>query len=178
MYAGSSLAAGFDLRSAYKYTIPAGGKAAVSTDIQINLPKGTYGRITARSGLAFVHHISVGYSVLDPDYTGNVVVLLFNHGDKEFKVLKGMRVALLVCEKLEYPEVLECPPAPEECTEWPFGPSFTSTSPDDSGSETTAIAQSGRRRQDEGAQQRDDGDSRSNPPPSTTATTPALNLDG
>ena len=93
-------------------------------------------------------------------------------------MLKGMRVALLVCEKLEYPEVLECPPAPEECTEWPFGPSFTSTSPDDSGSETTAIAQSGRRRQDEGAQQRDDGDSRSNPPPSTTATTPALNLDG
>ena len=140
---GSSLAAGFNLRSAYKYTIPAGGKAAIDTDIQISLPNETYGRIAALSSLAFVHHISVGNSVLDKDYNGNVVILLFNHGNKAFKVFKGMRVAQLVCEKIEYPEVIEhsCKTSPsQELFNRPFGSRCCSSS--DNETSESSIAQS------------------------------------
>merc|ERR1712027_207287 len=104
---GSARAAGYDLRSAYDCTIPANGKAIVKTDIQIRVPEGTYGRIAPRSGLAAKHHIDVGAGVVDEDYTGNVGVVLFNHAQVEFEIKKGDRIAQLVCEKIEYPEIEE-----------------------------------------------------------------------
>ena len=69
---GSSRAAGYDLKSAYNYIIPASGKVIVKTDIRIRVPEGTYGRIAPRSGLAAKHHIDVGAGVVDEDYRGNV----------------------------------------------------------------------------------------------------------
>ncbi|XP_020295144.1 deoxyuridine 5'-triphosphate nucleotidohydrolase, partial [Pseudomyrmex gracilis] len=38
---GSTYAAGYDLRSAYKYIIPAHGKELIKTDLQIEVPPGT-----------------------------------------------------------------------------------------------------------------------------------------
>lgn len=57
---GSEKAAGYDLRSAHDYTVPGKGKMMVSTDLQIELPHGCYGRIAPRSGLAAKHGIDVG----------------------------------------------------------------------------------------------------------------------
>jgi dUTP pyrophosphatase len=57
---GSTMAAGIDLWSAYDHTVPAFGEAIVETDLAILLPRGCYGRIAPRSGLALRHHISVG----------------------------------------------------------------------------------------------------------------------
>ncbi|XP_012865739.1 PREDICTED: deoxyuridine 5'-triphosphate nucleotidohydrolase, mitochondrial isoform X2 [Dipodomys ordii] len=44
---GSARAAGYDLYSAYDYTIPPMEKALVKTDIQIALPSGCYGRVAS-----------------------------------------------------------------------------------------------------------------------------------
>ena len=66
--AGSQLAAGYDLRSAYDYEIPAHGKLIVKTDLQICVPDGTYGRIAPRSGLAAKNFIDIGAGVVDQDY--------------------------------------------------------------------------------------------------------------
>ena len=38
---------------------------------------------------------------------GNVGVVIFNHGENELKVQPGDRVAQLICEKIEYPELQE-----------------------------------------------------------------------
>ena len=54
---GSPLAAGYDLYSAQDTNIPARGKGLVKTDIQIRVPRGTYGRVAPRSGLAWKQHI-------------------------------------------------------------------------------------------------------------------------
>jgi dUTP pyrophosphatase len=104
---GSKFAAGYDLISAYEYVIPKRGSSLVKTDIQIQLPAGTYGRIAARSGLALKNKIDVGAGVVDEDYRGNIGVVLFNHGDEDFVVAKGDRIAQLICEKICYPEVVE-----------------------------------------------------------------------
>uniref|UniRef100_A0A2K5CRL1 Deoxyuridine 5'-triphosphate nucleotidohydrolase n=1 Tax=Aotus nancymaae TaxID=37293 RepID=A0A2K5CRL1_AOTNA len=69
---GSTWAAGYDLYSAYDYTIPPMEKALVKTDIQIVLPCGCYGRVASRSGLAAKHFIDVGAGVIDEDCRGNV----------------------------------------------------------------------------------------------------------
>ena len=85
---GSARAAGYDLYSAevrdgrlndldcnllsQDIKIPARGKGLVKTDIQIKVPRGTYGRIAPRSGLSWKHHIDIGAGVVDEDYRGNV----------------------------------------------------------------------------------------------------------
>ncbi|XP_043841517.1 deoxyuridine 5'-triphosphate nucleotidohydrolase, mitochondrial isoform X2 [Dromiciops gliroides] len=104
---GSARAAGYDLYSAYDYTIPAMEKALVKTDIQISLPPGCYGRVAPRSGLAAKHFIDVGAGVIDEDYRGNVGVVLFNFGKETFEVKKGDRIAQLICERVFYPELEE-----------------------------------------------------------------------
>ncbi|XP_062061843.1 deoxyuridine 5'-triphosphate nucleotidohydrolase, mitochondrial isoform X2 [Lepus europaeus] len=104
---GSARAAGYDLYSAYDYTVPPMEKAIVKTDIQIALPSGCYGRIAPRSGLAAKYFIDVGAGVIDEDYRGNVGVVLFNFGKEKFEVKKGDRIAQLICERIFYPEIEE-----------------------------------------------------------------------
>lgn len=107
MTKGSGQAAGFDLKSAYDGVVPARGKALIKTDIQIELPFGTYGRIAPRSGLTLKNSIDVGAGVIDRDYRGNVGVILFNHSDVDFIVKKGDRIAQLLCERIVYPILLK-----------------------------------------------------------------------
>ena len=138
---GTPLAAGYDLYSAevrgshvvtsffllfiiQESTVPARGKGLVKTDLQIRVPRGTYGRVAPRSGLAWKNHMDIGAGVVDEDYRGNVGeaihsdaartgyfyklvlgVVMFNHADTEFVVKKGDRIAQLVCEKIAYPEL-------------------------------------------------------------------------
>ena len=45
---GSPQSAGFDLASAEKTVVPAGGRAVVKTDLSIACPEGTYARIAPR----------------------------------------------------------------------------------------------------------------------------------
>ena len=133
---GSAFAAGYDLYAARDTVIPARGKALVDTDISMSVPAGTCestsplplfglhpptsdrqvtnrpgwkpdGRIAPRSGLASKHFIDTGAGVIDADYRGPVKVLLFNHGEADFEVKEGDRVAQLVIERIYTPEVLE-----------------------------------------------------------------------
>uniref|UniRef100_UPI0037E98547 deoxyuridine 5'-triphosphate nucleotidohydrolase, mitochondrial isoform X1 n=1 Tax=Semicossyphus pulcher TaxID=241346 RepID=UPI0037E98547 len=104
---GSAKAAGYDLYSAYDYSIGPLDKAIVKTDIQIAVPHGCYGRVAPRSGLAAKNFIDVGAGVVDEDYRGNVGVVLFNFSKETFEVKKGDRVAQLVCERICYPDLME-----------------------------------------------------------------------
>jgi len=104
---GSEKAAGYDLFSAQDVSIPKQGKALISTDIQIKLPEGCYGRVAPRSGLAWKHHLDVGAGVIDEDYRGTVGVVMFNHGPHDYDVKKGDRIAQLICERIFYPELEE-----------------------------------------------------------------------
>ena len=54
--------------------------------LQLACPRGTYGRVAPRSGLAVHYGIAVGAGVVDRDYRGNIAVLLFNLSDAPFKV--------------------------------------------------------------------------------------------
>ncbi|XP_068429794.1 deoxyuridine 5'-triphosphate nucleotidohydrolase, mitochondrial isoform X1 [Clinocottus analis] len=104
---GSTKAAGYDLYSAYDYSVGPMDKVIVKTDIQIAVPHGCYGRVAPRSGLAVKHFIDVGAGVVDEDYRGNVGVVLFNFSKDSFDVKKGDRVAQLVCERICYPDLVE-----------------------------------------------------------------------
>ena len=104
---GTSLAAGYDLSSAQQIIIPVNGRALVQTDISISVPKGTYGRIAPRSGLAIKHGITTGAGVIDADYTGLIGIVLFNHGDQDFNIQEGDRIAQLILEQVANKPVIE-----------------------------------------------------------------------
>jgi dUTP pyrophosphatase len=87
--------------------IPAGGNVLVKTDLAIQLPRGCYGRISPRSGLAIHHHINVGGGVIDEDFHDNLSMILFNHSDKPFHIHHGDRVAQLICQNIFYPDLEE-----------------------------------------------------------------------
>lgn len=103
----SPKSAGLDLYSAYEYILPANGKVLVKTDLMIILPKGTYGRIASRSGLALTNCITSEAGVIDADYRGNVQILLFNFSQDNYVIHPGDRIAQLICEKYKSPVVKE-----------------------------------------------------------------------
>ena len=105
---GSDGAVGYDLYSSEDVVVPCQvGRALVGTGITVVLPPGVYGRVAPRSGLAVKHCIDVGAGVIDPDYTGEIKVILFNHGENDFEIKKGDRIAQLVLERCETPPVEE-----------------------------------------------------------------------
>lgn len=97
--------AGFDLYSAYDYIIPAKCKNLIKTDLQIQVPWGTYGRIASTSTLAWNKSIVVEASTIDYDFKGNVIVLMFNHSNYDFYIRTGDCIAQLICEKISIPVI-------------------------------------------------------------------------
>nr|XP_033815029.1 uncharacterized protein LOC117366998 [Geotrypetes seraphini] len=93
-------AAGYDLYAAHDQVIPARGRALINTDIQVSPPPGAYLRVAPRSGLALKHSIDVAAGVIDPDFRGNLAVVLVNQGDTEYSVQPGDPIAQMVCERI------------------------------------------------------------------------------
>jgi len=104
---GSDGAVGYDLYSNCDGVIAKGERGVVSTGIAVSLPPGVYGRVAPRSGLAMKNGIQIGAGVIDPDYTGEISVIIFNMGDNDFEVKKGARIAQLILERCETPPVEE-----------------------------------------------------------------------
>ncbi len=70
----------------------------IRTGIAIQLPPQTEAQIRPRSGLALKYQITVLNTpgTIDEGYRGEIGVILINHGQKTFKINKGMRIAQLV----------------------------------------------------------------------------------
>jgi dUTP pyrophosphatase len=103
----SDFAAGYDLHTAYDCIIPPNNKFMIKTDLQIEFPSGTYGRIAPRSSVAWNHFLSVGAGVIDSDFRGNICIILFNHSNEHVTFKAGDRVAQLICEKIKCPIIKE-----------------------------------------------------------------------
>jgi dUTP pyrophosphatase len=103
---GSKYAAGYDLYSCDEGIIKSNCMGKINIGISLIIPSDHYGRIAPRSGLTLNYSLNVGAGVIDSDYRGNISVLLFNHGDKDFKYNIGDRVSQLIIEKISHCEIL------------------------------------------------------------------------
>ena len=93
-------AAGMDLTAAVDRDIILAPRqrALIPTGISVALPPGYEWQIRPRSGLAFKYGISLPNTpaTIDADYRGEIKVILLNHGDTDFVVSRGMRIAQAV----------------------------------------------------------------------------------
>jgi len=104
---GSRFAAGHDIYALTDGLVAAKGQKMVETGIAIGLPEGTCGQLAARSGMASKMGIAVGGGVIDADYTGEIKVILRNHGEADCLYKAGDRVAQLIIEKIANTDPME-----------------------------------------------------------------------
>jgi dUTP pyrophosphatase len=113
----SQEAVGMDLHAAVtvEVVVAPGAVAGIPCGFAMALPPGYEAQIRPRSGLAAKNGISLINTpgTIDPDYRGEVKVLLINLGQEPFKVTRGMRVAQMVVmpvPRVAWTEVAELPP--------------------------------------------------------------------
>lgn len=104
--------AGYDVASAEPDLVLAPGeRRAVSTGLCMELPPGVECQVRPRSGLALRHGLTLPNTpaTIDPDYRGELKVILWNAGTDPIPIPRGMRVAQLVFARFETPVVQEAP---------------------------------------------------------------------
>jgi dUTP pyrophosphatase len=104
-------AAGMDLQAALEaeMILLPGQRTLVPTGIAIALPEGFEAQVRPRSGLALNHGVTLVNSpgTIDPDYRGEIGVILINHGSEPFTIRPGERIAQMVIAPFVQASLLE-----------------------------------------------------------------------
>src|SRR5215207_3885000 len=100
--------AGYDLRATERVSIPQEGRRLVGTSIAIALPEGVAGLVTPRSGLAIEHGLTLlnAPGLIDPNYRGEIKVIVHNTSERRYTVEVGDRVAQLLLVPYWAPELV------------------------------------------------------------------------
>ena len=111
--------AGYDLRCIEGFTLDPGERTTAGTGVALAIPPGTAGLVLPRSGLAARHGITTlnAPGLIDPNYRGEVRVILHNAGADPYEAHAGDRVAQLLLVPFWAPaltQVDELPPSPDD----------------------------------------------------------------
>ena len=95
-----------NIKSNKSSLVPTGLSVAFSADYEI--------QIRPRSGLAAKNNISVLNTpgTIDSDYRGEIKIIIYNHGNENFRVNNGDRIAQMILTpiaKMELEETLDLP---------------------------------------------------------------------
>jgi len=105
-----SNAASYDLVACTHGSIKSGHRQVVPLGIVVKFPEGTYGRLASRPGLSIKNGLIVMSEIVEPDYKGELKVVLYNSDlYNSFNFHPGFRIAQLVVERYEQPQVYEIP---------------------------------------------------------------------
>ena len=97
---------GYDVsNTAESITIQPGETKLIPLDISITPPPGCYTRIAPRSGLTIKQSLTTLAGVIDPDYTGNIGVVIHNFGSKIQLIKSQQKIAQLIFENVQCPRV-------------------------------------------------------------------------
>ena len=102
--------AGFDLRANLiePIVLGVGKRVIVPTGLFFDIPNGMEIQIRSRSGLSIKHGVVVlnGIGTIDSDYTGEIGVILINHGEDDFIINHGDRIAQGVISSVTSKELI------------------------------------------------------------------------
>ena len=102
--------AGYDVCSAEPdLELFPGERRAISTGLRMELPSDVECQVRPRSGLALRHGLTIpnAPATIDPDYRGELKVILWNAGSEKMAISRGMRIAQLVFARFESPRIEE-----------------------------------------------------------------------
>jgi dUTP pyrophosphatase len=98
---------GMDLYSVADIIIKPGDRISCPTGIAIKIPDGYAALIWDKSGPSHKFGIKTMGGVFDSNYIGEYLIGLINLGKEEFKIEKGQKIAQVIFQKIENPEIEE-----------------------------------------------------------------------
>ena len=100
---------GYDLFTLIDFVIQPKEQNIVFIDLAITPPEGYYAHLMSKSGLTILYELEVKAGVIDPDFTGNVGVVLKNNSDKLTERIAGEQIAELLFIKVANPLLIQVP---------------------------------------------------------------------
>ena len=100
---GSLLSAGLDLFCIEELRLEPHARVRAHTGLSVAIPEGFYGRVAPRSGLAANHGLDVLSGVIDADYRGEIICLLYNTGAEAVVLSAGSKICQLIIEQIIMP---------------------------------------------------------------------------
>jgi len=99
---------GMDLYSVENITIPPLKRAMVHTGIKVvKMPKNSKLMLCGKSGLASKNGIIIMGGVIDENYRGELIVIMFNANENPYNVEVGKKIAQGVISPVLYCDVVE-----------------------------------------------------------------------
>ena len=98
---------GYDLYIPTDFQIQPKEQKTVFTDLAITPPEGYYAQLMSKSGLIVLCELEVKAGVIDPDFTGNIGVVLKDNSDQPIERLVGEQIAQLLFIKVATPTLVQ-----------------------------------------------------------------------
>ncbi len=89
------------------FSIQSGQRILVKTGIHIELPKGHFGNIRSRSGLALNEGIITLGGIIDSGYRGEIGVILYNTSKESVDIKKYERIAQMIIQPFEQVNIIQ-----------------------------------------------------------------------
>lgn len=94
------------------YFLEPGERVLVKSGISMAIPKGHWGNIRGRSGLALNHGIQILGGVIDESYRGELGIIVVNTSKKPYQIKKNERIAQMIIQpytkvSIEHHETLD-----------------------------------------------------------------------
>ena len=113
---------GYDLFTPVDLLIQPNKQKTVFLDLTVTPPEGYYAQLMSKSGLTVLYELEVKAGVIDPDFTGNIGVVLKNNSDQPIECLAGEQIAQLLFIKVATPTLIQVTSlAKTEWGEYGFG---------------------------------------------------------
>ncbi len=98
--------AGIDMYACGQYIVEPGTSVKIGTGVALHIEEGNVGLIWDKSGVSSKGIKTLG-GVIDAGYRGEVFVTVQNLSDIVYKFEHGHKVAQMLIQKVEFPEIIE-----------------------------------------------------------------------
>ena len=98
---------GYDLFTPVDFRIQPKEQKTIVIDLAITPPEGYYVQLMSKSGLMVLYELEVKAGVIDPDFTGNIGVVLKNNSDQPIERIAGKQIAQLLFIKVATPILVQ-----------------------------------------------------------------------
>jgi dUTP pyrophosphatase len=101
--------AGMDVRAAEELVIAPSKRGLIGTGFAFAIPAGYEIQVRPRSGLALKKGVSIPNTpgTIDSDYRGELKIILINHGEEDFVIQRGDRIAQIVVAPVQRGNLVE-----------------------------------------------------------------------
>lgn len=97
--------AGYDLTSIARHVIPPRTTVKIHIGVAVEMPSYVYGQIANRSSWAW-KGLSVEGGVIDSNYRGEIIAMMYNRTEAEIVIEKGVDFAQLIFIRIAEPHII------------------------------------------------------------------------